>query len=287
MPFLGHPQRLVALGFISLLAFLSLLAPFLSTKLSTSRFYPEKSPTWLLLTMSDARSQLRRNIIRATWQTLYPHPAFTNRFLISNPGENWMPVIEHENSTYGDLIMLGHLEESRLLANTIKQFECLKYLAESESQWDFMSKIDDDSFLDALSFYKEFILPRKEDPSHARTIIARRLNHHNPDYIYPGGQFYTLSWALVPLLAQLYDKNPIMDEHEDVLVGRYMYEAREPFEFVQLDNRRAFDYDRENDDKLAWSHNISHGAINPHSIKSDEVYLSVAALYDKSGVVAA
>jgi beta-1,3-galactosyltransferase 1 len=222
--------------------------------------------------------------MRATWHTFFADPAFTMRFFISDPGELWMPLIRHENETYGDLIMLPGLEESAQVATTIKQFEFFKYLAEHGSSWDFVSKLDDDSFLDAQSFYRTFLLPRLATLNHDRIIIGRLMTHSDPEYIYAGGQFFTLSWEMVTLVARLYTLNPIKDEIDDVLLGRLLYEANERFEFITLDNQRAFDYEEENDDVSAWSHKVMEGAINPHRLKDDETYLRIAAMYDSNGL---
>jgi hypothetical protein len=195
-----------------------------------------------------------------------------------------MPLIQHENATHGDLIMLPQLEESAHVANTIKMVELLKHLADRGSFWKFISKLDDDSFLDVHTFYHTFIIPRLHKQYHNRTLIGRHMDHWTPDFEYPGGQFYTFSWDLAMVLARLHDLNPITDEHEDVLIGRLLHEAGEWFEFVTLDNQQAFDYDEENEDPWAWSHKVMEGAINPHRLKDDETYLKVAAMYDGSGV---
>jgi beta-1,3-galactosyltransferase 1 len=195
-----------------------------------------------------------------------------------------MSLIQHENATYGDLIMLSHLEESAHVANTVKSIEFLSYLATCGSSWRYVSKLDDDSFLHVLSFYREFLHPQLDSQYTNRTMIGRHMKHWNPDFEYPGGQFYTLSWELVLVLARLYSMNPITDEHEDVLNGILLHEAGEWFEFIALDNSKAFDYDEGNEDVWAWSHRVVKGAINPHKLKDDDTYLKVAAMYDGNGV---
>ena len=66
-----------------------------------------KAPVWLIVTISAAKSFERRNIIRATWQSLYKNPVFETRFVIADPGEALLPIIEFENKTHGDLIMIS------------------------------------------------------------------------------------------------------------------------------------------------------------------------------------
>lgn len=240
-------------------------------------------PVWLIATMSPAHSQLRRNIIRATWQTLYPNPAITFRFVLSDPEELWMPLIHHENATYGDLIVLRDLEESYRVANTVKSIHFFQYLAKQGSSWKFVSKMDTDAFLDVPSFYRTFIAPHLDLPAHP-IMIGRPFYYGDPQYIFPSGSLYTLSWDLVLTLVRLYDANPIEGENEDLLVGRLLHDAGESFDFVELDSSTTFDLDEKNWDKQAWEHRVMDGAMVPHQLKDDETYLRVAAMFDVNGL---
>jgi Galactosyltransferase len=273
-----------------------------------------KSAVWLIATISAAHDQQRRNIIRSTWQSLYRDDDIVTRFVISNPGDLWAPVVEHENATFRDLIVLPHLEETAKIANTIKSVELFKHLAAQGQRWAYVSKLDDDSFLDARTFYREFLRPHLHQPTSNsrfplnsipytapelqptnRTVFGRVLSREQ--FSYPGGQFYTLSWDTMTLLARLHTQNPITDEHEDVLVGRLMYEAGEHFDLIELPNRAAFDYNaklargdgtawaKDGADLDAFAHAVGPGSINPHKMRSDEDYLHVAACFDKDGLI--
>lgn len=257
----------------------------------------QHQPIWLLATISAYFSQPRRNIIRATWQTLYPNPAFETRFVIAKPSPLWQPLIKHENDTYGDLIVLEQLEENAKIATTIKIVEFLKHLVTSSHAgagppWKFVSKIDDDSFISAERFYQEFLLPRLDQQQQVAdvngTLIARRLIRSDRNFSTPGGQFYTLSWDLVGLIAETHSKNPVANVVEDVLIGQLLYEAEARFEFVELDDSRAFDVTH-NLTRLSQEKKdlgpINSAAINPHKMKADETYLRVAQLFGKDGFV--
>jgi hypothetical protein len=280
-------QRRFISPFFAILALASVLFLLLPKSRPFSLSIPhrakQKSPVWLIATISPAHSQQRRNIIRATWQTYYRNPAVTTKFVISNPGDLWMPLIQHENATYGDLILMADLEESAHIANTVKTLKFFTYLAaQGPSHYKFVSKLDDDSFLDVPAFYEEFIIPRLEAPDNG-TMIGRQLTHPDPRYPYPGGQFYTVSWNMLLTLVRLYATNPIDDEHEDVLVARLLYEGGVPFELVTLSNQRAFDLDEGNSNEWDSWHSVMDGSINPHAMKDDEVYLRVAAFYGGRG----
>ncbi|KAE9973080.1 hypothetical protein EG328_004417 [Venturia inaequalis] len=261
-------------------------------------------PPWLIATISAAQSVQRRAIIRSTWQTLYKNDTtFTTRFVLSNPGELWAPVIAVENATHGDIIILPDLKEDSHTANTVKSIEFLKYLTAGNTAYDFITKLDDDSYLDAHTFWKNYLQPRiafdagnahSESPALNRTIIARTLRRST--WTYPGGQFYTMTWDLAVLLSQLHAKHPINDEHEDVLVGRLLHEAGVEWQHVDLPNEIAFDFEekdlrgdgtafaKDGADLKGWKHAVGRGSVNPHKMKGDEEYLRVAACFDEEGV---
>ena len=87
-----------------------------STSPSASSSPLRPPPVWLIVTVSAAKNFARRDIVRATWQSLYKTSGlFDTRFVISNPGEALLPIIEYENRTHGDLIVLNVRVNCRLL----------------------------------------------------------------------------------------------------------------------------------------------------------------------------
>lgn len=279
--------------------------PYRSSLVTKGKSENTPSPPWLIATISAAQSVQRRAIIRSTWQTLYKNDTmFTTRFVLANPGELWSPVIAAENATYGDLIILSDLKEDAYMANTIKSIEFLKYLTTGNTSYDFVTKIDEDSYLDAHNFWKTYLQPRivsdaqtikVESSALTRTIIARTLRRST--WTFPGGQFYTMTWDLAVLLSQLHAKHPIIDEYEDVLVGRLLHEAQVEWQHIDLPNEIAFDFEEKNlrgdgtafakdgADLNGWKHGVARGSVNPHKMKEDEEYLRVAACFDEKGVI--
>jgi hypothetical protein len=253
-----------------------------------------RQPIWLVAIISAAPAQRRRNIIRATMQQAYTDPLVEFRFVISDPTDTWMPLIEHENRSYGDIIMLSHLEESPKIANTIKFVEFLLHTTSTGENaardlpplpaWQFVSKVDDDSFVAIPAFYQRYLLPLLEARGDAiarpdlDVLIGRKLQARWPrPYNYPGGQFYTVSRKTAETVVRQYTQHPITDEPEDVLIGRLLHEAGQKIEINELTNPVAFDFDNDIRDPWAWSHNISgFQALNPHKMKDDELYLRVA-----------
>ena len=255
-------------------------------------------PTWFILVSSSAHLRQRRDIIRSTWQTYYRNVTFDARFVMGTPPDPWKEVVRRENDTFGDIIVLDSAEDDRFWAVTEKPFETfilLKNQSEATGKkYDFVSKIDDDSFLDARTFYRDFLLPNWHVP---RLILGRIIQYHRL-HTFPAGMFYTLSWDLTMLIADLYrsderDLIAVMSEedppkpegwhkeegvlkkrHEDYMISDLLVHAGEEFDYVRLGYDRSFNFD---------TANLTTGVVNVHDMKLDEQYLWVASMYDESG----
>ena len=67
---------------------------------------PSTAPVWLIATITDAKAQAQRKIIRSTWQALYRDLQVETRFVIAEPGYSMLQKVEKENKTYGDIVVL-------------------------------------------------------------------------------------------------------------------------------------------------------------------------------------
>jgi beta-1,3-galactosyltransferase 1 len=240
-------------------------------------------------------------IIRLTWQRLYKDVTVTTRFVLADPGPFWAPLVEAENATYGDIVVLRYLEESSAISNSIKTIEFFKWLTAQSRRYLFVSKVDDDSFINAREFYDSYLAPRMEilagskqlKASAHRTALGRRLSIE--DFDYPGGQFYTITWDLLELLVKLQQRLNVTNLPEDVLIGHLLREGNEKWNLVELSNPVAFDYSDEdiqqgsawaaNSNKQEdWIHAVGPKAINPHRMKEDITYLRVSDCFDEGGL---
>jgi hypothetical protein len=270
---------------------------------------PPEPPKWLAATISPFDGVVRRHIIRSTWQTLYRNESrATFRFVISNPEVLWEPVIAKENETYGDIIILRNLVEDAKTANTIKTVEFFRYLLDQDQRWSFVSKIDDDSYVDAARFYDRYLEPRFHNtkewlapgvPKVRNTVIGKPLDIGRKAFQYPSGQFYTVSWDLMKTIVDVQKRASITGEHEDVLIGELLDQSGLAFEFFAMSRAEAFEIEwsksiRVADQDSAWandsadlnntnSHSVGKGAINPHRMKKDKDYLMVAACFGPDG----
>jgi hypothetical protein len=237
---------------------------------------------WMIGTIIAYYDQDRRDIIRNSWQRLYGRYNATFRFVIGRPSEEYMPIIRLENSTYGDIICICHLEENFHNAATMRPVEFFRHLKEHSQPYTYVSRIDGDAFLNVAAFWDKYLKPNLADPR--RIIIARDTYPMNFPFPVPGGQFYTLSWDLLNINIRLYDKNPIDYENDDMIFGQLMYEAQEEYKLIDLFCYVAFDYNPNVTDVNRWEHMVTESSINPHKMKTRESYLEVASMFDEKGV---
>jgi len=150
----------------------------------------------------------------------------------------------------------------------------------------FVSKLDDDAFLNVPEFWHRYLAPRLQTPG-GSYFIARNATQSTQTvpYLVPDGGFYTLTWDLVQLLAEEYPRHPRL---EDMEPGRHagflLSQAGAEFEFVELENEIAFDYDAREINPGAWSHRVTEGAMNPQKMETDVEYLEVASYFDEEGL---
>jgi len=248
-----------------------------------------------------AKSVQRRMIVRNTWQRFYHDDTpFVSKFVFARIPDIWKAAIRAENETYGDIIELPHLEESAHVANTIKTVEFFGYIRKTQpDRWDFVTKLDDDSFLDARVFWKTYLQPALAAGKTKEMTWGRTLHLEGHDWKYAGGQFYTFTNDLVKRVAELFAKNRIDDLDEDALPSRLMHEGGVNWNQTDLPSAIAFDYNGEDlqDPKQAcpwakpsadltkWAHSVGPDSLNPHKMKTDEDYLKVVACWDEAGYI--
>ena len=255
---------------------------------SSSSSSDTENPSWFIGISSADHLPGRRQMLRSTWQSLYANSStFTARFIIGTPAPEWVPVIQQENATYGDIIILDKGADDREFATTIKPFEMLKWVRDQTGgkHWNYVSKIDDDTMLNARQFYEEWILP---EPDRKRAIIGRSIRYARP-HDFPSGSFYTLTGDLAILVANLFEGNEqglidIMNEvthnkvkkrglkekrHEDFMMADILVINKEEYELLPLSYDVAFNLDDP-------GKSLSDKTIMVHNLKKDEDYMGYA-----------
>lgn len=287
--------------------FLYPLYPFPDSPMHTpsetdaEREHQPRAP-WLAAVICAAADAERRMIIRSTWMRLYKDIPFDGRFVVSNPGPQWMDTIRVENRTFGDMIVLDHLQEDDITSHTVKTLELYKWLQGHGYQYEYVSKIDSDLMLNARAFWDRYLVPRLSNESGSvtatadRTVIGELYYSSTHDLVFPHGSFYTVTWDMVELLSSLQDRFHVV-AGEDLAIAVLMAKDRETATMINLSPAEKFDYDDRDarGDGTAWARERTHhratrhalygtDAIAVHQLKDNAHFLRVADCFDERGV---
>ncbi|KAG6061969.1 hypothetical protein E4U32_002703 [Claviceps aff. humidiphila group G2b] len=275
---------------------------------------------WLAAVICAAQDVERRMLIRSTWMRLFRHVPFVPRFVVSNPGPAWMETVRYENRTFGDMIVLDHLVEDDVTANTVKTLEFYQWLLRSGQRYEFVTKLDTDLWLNAPAFWQRYLLPRLSSSSSSssnnnsssssdsdsdsstyavsvnRTVIGQLYFSDSGYNTFAHGSMYTMTWDMIQLLVTLQGRYQVVTG-EDAAVGILMHKANERAHFVNLSGQEKFDYDdtdargdgtayaRTDTHPYAQSHAL-HGqhAIAIHQLKDKALWMKVAGCFTERGV---
>lgn len=213
-----------------------------------------------------------------------------------------MENIRIENRTFGDMIVLDHLQEDDVTANTVKTIELYKWLIERGHRYEFVSKMDTDLFFNARGFWDRYLSPllaNKTGTPEAivdRTIIGELYYSERHDLVFPHGAMYTATWDMVELLSSLQDRFNVVTG-EDMAVAMLMLKGREVANMINFKGTEKFDYDHGDSrgDGTAWARKKTHpnatrhaiygkDAIAVHQLKDEAMFLKVASCFDERGI---
>lgn len=276
------------------------LQPFPYSPMETPREDESISKPWLAAVMSAAHDVQRRMIIRSTWMRLYRDIPFDKRFIVSNPGPNWIDIVAMENRTFGDIIVLDHLHEDHITANTVKTLELYKWLIANNRRYKFVSKVDTDLWLNAREFWDRYLVPKLFDATYldktaADLTIIGQL-YYNKHLTFPHGALYTVTWDVLELLVELQNELQIIAP-EDMAIGLLMRKGKRVIDFIHLSGEEKFDYadgDARGDGtawarKNTWHEGSKHALygeniIAVHQLKENDLWFKVAKCFDEGGV---
>lgn len=264
----------------------------------------ESHAPWLAAVICAPWDASRRMMIRASWMRMYQDVPFDGRFVISNPGPDWMETIRMENRTFGDMIVLDALQEDDFTANTIKTLSFYRWLLEkSPKKYEYVSKMDTDLWLNARGFWDRFLFPRLSGEADSlkatvnKTVFGQLYYSPPHKVVFPHGSMYTVTWDMVQLLADLQDEHHVL-AGEDLAVAVLMLKAQEKATVVNFKGSEKFDFDERDtrpDEDTAWAPSTTiptaaehalygDDVIAVHQLKSDELWLKVAACFDEQGI---
>ncbi|KAK7426758.1 hypothetical protein QQZ08_006794 [Neonectria magnoliae] len=261
-----------------------------------------QSNPWLAAVICAADDFDKRMMIRSSWMRLFRDVPFDGRFVVSSPGPRWTEMVSIENRTFGDMIVLDHLHEDDVTANTIKTIEFYKWLVHHEKKYEFVSKMDTDLWLNARGFWDKFLAPRiSKGAGHYkatinRTVIGELYYSRSWDLVFPHGAMYTVTWDMAELLVSLQSKFFVVTG-EDMAVATLMLKGKETANFINLKGSEKFDYFDEDSrgDGTAWARKTTHpnstrhalsgnDAIAVHELKEKRLWFKVADCFDEHGI---
>lgn len=297
--------RIYILTFGAICLFLFTARSFLSVPniydlASTSR--QTTQPPWLLITSSSSDDFQRRLIVRWTWVSIFRHAGiFDHVFAVSSTDPVLLPLIKKEHETYGDILLLDNITDTHWTANRIKPFEFFKKVTNEGWKgrtYDFVSKVDQDSFVDPIRIWNKYLKGRMQATGIQKDRLMLSMPHEAfCDCPSPQGGFYTLSWELAKVIARLYDgmEKPEEIGQEDCMVGRFPTDAGEEYEFVSMDAEESFDVVGEEGNATArdWSQaQVERGGLEGlekvaflHQMKEEWKWLAVKEFFDEDGWV--
>jgi hypothetical protein len=257
---------------------------------------------WLaavICAVGDTQSRMK---IRSSWMRLYRDVPFDGRFVVSNPGPRWTEMIAFENRTYGDMIVLDRIQEDDFTANTIKTLEFYKYIQDNNMKYEFISKLDTDSWVNARGFWDRFLVPRMSDESGqwkstvSRTVISELYYSNARQLVFPNGSMYTITWDLVAMFVALQAQYSVV-MGEDMAFSLLLLRGKQVINFVNFRGSEKFDYDDKDSrgDGTAWARSGSHptsvkhaiatrDAILIHNLKTEVLWYKVANCFDEHGM---
>ncbi|KAG8526591.1 uncharacterized protein KY384_008792 [Bacidia gigantensis] len=254
----------------------------------------QKTPrkgAWLIGVSVSTEDVGRRMLIRNTWQTwTKDHEDIETVFVLARPANQWQKIIERENEVYNDLVILEDLEDDRHNANTRKSCDWLAHVVDqataSGSHPKYVSKVDTDAFPNIDRMYEEIMFQRLLDDdapaggeytSSDRTYLGYKIKWENDPHPYAQGSFYTLSWPLVEAIATAHKERTIFGQHEDILIGRYLFEERITYTFLDWTQNRHHDLTAEKD---MTDEDIRSGKmLVGHMLKADDEFLAAANMF--------
>ncbi|KAK4694714.1 hypothetical protein P7C71_g2913, partial [Lecanoromycetidae sp. Uapishka_2] len=304
---LSSKARIYILTFVTLCLVLISTHSFLSVPnihdlASTYSSGHTAHPSWLLITSSASSDFQRRLLVRWTWVSLFGRfGIFDHIFAVSSTDPVLLPLIKKENDTFGDILLLDHIEDTAWTANRIKPFEFFKKVTNEGwkgKTYDFVSKVDQDSFVDPVRIWNKYLKGRVSGSRDEEDRLMLSMPHEAfCECPAPQGGFYTLSWDLAKVITRIYDGMEKTEEfgQEDCQIGRLPTDAGEQYEFVSMDREESFDVVGEKPNAIArdWSkEQVERGRLDKlenvaflHQMKEEWKWLAVKDFFDEDGWV--
>lgn len=217
----------------------------------------------------------RRHLIRAYQISPYNNSYdITWRFFMGPPSPYYLKALQAENATFGDIVVIPDLVESRDNSRAIKPMEILTYVEKHMEVYKYVAKLDSDCFLYIPAFYDQFFNQTVQDLDFG--LIALYVRGR---FAWPQGAFEAFSWKLVRMLNKLYEFVPRTHWAEDLQMGWYLHDAHIHYTEVPLPEDRAYDFN------VTWGvTDVAYNTVRVHEMKEEIDYIKIVKSFNANGI---
>jgi len=236
----------------------------------------EVSKTVLIIILTNANNFQRRQLMRA--HQIQPYTAFKNitwRFVLGSPPPVWRQSLKYENDTYGDLLFLESVPDTKDIARSIKLLEFYKYAETNLPVYKYIAKLDTDTFVNIASLMKNYFNQDVDKFALASVGAVVRLGILD----WPQGGFFAFSYKLMIFVNRIYGLVPRTVYEEDFQIGWYLRDAEVNYTRVELPLGSYIAYDF----NLAWR-DVFNETVRVHELKDETDYITVANCFNENGV---
>jgi hypothetical protein len=222
------------------------------------------------------RQLVRKHQIRPYNNSLYD---ITWRFVLLRPRDIDREALRQENNTYGDLIILETLQDSREHSRSQKLYEYFKFVETNLSMYKYVAKLDTDCFLNVPNFYKNYFNETVQELDFA--VIALFIENLGK-MVWPMGAFEAISWKVMLLLNRLYETVGFSNWAEDLQLGWYLHDAELNYTKIAFPTEIAYDF--RFGCNPSWFSDVVDNALRIHELKTQRDYVNVASCFNEHGI---
>jgi hypothetical protein len=247
------------------------LSQILTTTYKVSNDHDNKI---LVLVLTASMDIQRRQIMRAHQINPYKKYNLTFKFVLGNTPSEYRQIIKHENDTYGDLLILEDVPDTKDIARTIKLFETFKYIEEKLPVYKYIAKIDTDCFVNIAGFMNNYFNETVQEFELA--AIGAIVRRGRLEWIQGG--FMAYSYKLMLFINKMYSKVRRTVYEEDFQMGWYLNDAQVNYTKVEVkQGHQAYDFYYDFQD-------VFNDTIRVHELKKERDYVNVANCFDENGI---
>jgi hypothetical protein len=196
----------------------------------------------------------------------------TFKFILGNPPLEYMPGLEYENKTYGDILILWDIPDDRQTGRTLKSPEFYKYVEKHMPEYKYIGRMDTDCYAELDRFWAKYFNETVQElefayvAAYIRTIVPQWEAGFLNDW--PHGAFYVISWKMMLMFNRFWNLVPREIEYDDQMMGRYNYDTGLNCTDVKFETEETVEF--------SGNLNFNKKVIRVHELKYEMDYIRVA-----------